>query len=76
MTVEELIELLEDCDRDAVVVLSNASGTRISILDEVVNGHYIEADSYGDFVSDEEVEEDEQINIDDSEPAVCLISED
>jgi hypothetical protein len=76
MRVEELIELLEECDPLAVVVLSNADGTRISLLDDVVPGHYIEADSYGDFVSEEEVEEDEKINIDDSEPAVCLFSED
>jgi hypothetical protein len=38
--------------------LSNADGTRISLLDDVVPGHYIEADSYGDFVSEEEVEEE------------------
>ena len=76
MTVEELIDILSEYDHDTIVVLSNASGTRISLLDEVVSGQYIEEESYGDFVSDEEIEEDENINVQGSQPAVCLLSED
>jgi hypothetical protein len=76
MTVEELINLLQECDPDSVVVMSNAFRTQISLLDDVVWGHFIEDGANSDFVSDEDVDEDDQINIQDSTPAVCLFSED
>jgi hypothetical protein len=77
MTVEELIDILSGCNPQAVVILSNASQTRISPLDELIVGYWIEDESGAtDFVSEDDLIDDENINIDGSEDAVCLISED
>ena len=41
MTVAELIEKLNDCPKDAIVVMSSdAEGNKISPLDEVSHGVY------------------------------------
>lgn len=74
MTVKELRELLEQYDDDTIVIIaSDGEGNSYSPLDCIAEGHYIPENGWnGDFVELEESEEDEDINLDDAEPAILL----
>ena len=74
MTVGELQQLLADFDPAAEVVLAtDAEGNTFSPLSDVSLGYYLEDSSYsGDFVSNENVDEDEDINVDNAPIAVAL----
>lgn len=74
MTVGELQQLLADFDPTAEVVLAtDADGNTFSPLSDASLGYYLEDSSWsGDFVSNEDVDEDEDINVDGAPPAVAL----
>jgi hypothetical protein len=74
MNVKELKHLLEDIDDDVLVILSHdADGNRFSPLASHTMGFYIEEDGYsGDFVTEEEVEEDKRLNIDGASASIAL----
>lgn len=74
MKVGELRTLLEDFDDDLEVVLSkDAEGNGFSHLEEVTIGYYIPESSWsGDFVSEDESEEDEMLNLNGAEEAIAL----
>lgn len=76
MTVEQLIEFLSDCDPSAIVTLSNATGTKTSILADVEIGYHYDDDTYVDFVTYDDAIEDPDINLDKFKTAVRLYSED
>lgn len=74
MTVGELIALLEDYDEDTIVIISSdGEGNNFSPLSDVGAGHYIEQTGWsGDFVSEEDAIEDDNINLESAEPAIVL----
>jgi len=74
MTVKELREVLEQFDDDVIVVIAtDADGNRFSPLADTSEGHYIPEDGWsGDFVDLSDVEEDGDINLDESERAIAL----
>lgn len=74
MTVKDLREILEQFDDEVIVVISNdASGNRFSPLADTSEGHYISENGWsGDFVDLSDVEEDGDINLEESEPAIAL----
>lgn len=73
MTVKELKEVLNEFDDDVIVVITDGQGNSFSPLAEVTVGHYISENGWsGDFVDEDDSEEDEDINLEDAEPAIAL----
>jgi hypothetical protein len=74
ITVGELRAALEGYSDDTLVVLAeDGDGNSFSPVVDITNGNYIAEDEYnGDFVSEEDAAEDEDINLDGSSPAVVL----
>ena len=73
LTVGDLKQVLEQYPDDMLVVLAeDGEGNYFSTLVDTTTGHYIGDGARGDFVSDEEVADDENINLDDAVPALVL----
>jgi hypothetical protein len=72
MNVRELKELLEQFDDDLEVVLSkDEEGNSFAPLSEGYTLGFFFPDE-GDFVSDRDTEEDDEINTDGASESVCL----
>lgn len=73
MTVGALKQVLEEFDDNMLVVLAeDGEGNYFSALVDTTTGHYIGDGFRGDFISDEEAANDENINLDEAVPALVL----
>lgn len=76
MKVGKLITLLNEYDvNDTVILSSDAEGNAFGPVESISSGYYLEdKDSgfSGDFVSVEDIEQDDSINIEDSVSAIVL----
>lgn len=74
ITVGELKLILDEYDDTRVVVIAtDGEGNAFSPLDNVGWGMYFAESTWdGDFVDADDLEDDEDINADDCEPAIVL----
>ena len=72
-TVAELKQWLEQFDDDVVVVLAcDAEGNAFSALADYATGYFMTDGHDEDFVTEDDVEDDERINIDGAQLAISL----
>ncbi len=74
LTVGELRNILEQYPDDMMIILAeDGEGNSFAPLVDTTSGHYIsETDYNGDFVSDEDIADDEDLNLDGATPAVVF----
>lgn len=73
LTVGDLKRALEEFDDDMLVVLAeDGEGNYFSTLVDTTTGYYIGDGARGDFISDEDALDDEDLNLNDAVPALVL----
>ena len=75
MTVAELIEELSEMNPRAQVILSSDSGNSFSLCEFIESGIGFTEENDVDFVSDEDLEEEDNISVNTGKIAVCLYGE-
>lgn len=76
MKVSELKELLEEFPNDDEIIVCDSDGIIFTPLREVSAGYFFSENGFdGDFVSQEDAQADEDINLEDSKSVICFIPE-